>query len=91
MSTLINVLGPTVREIRLERGWSQEHLAEISGLDRSYVGEIERSRVSPSLTVLEKLCLALGLPPSQLIGLCESRVTRLDSLVDSLQVAGDRP
>ncbi len=74
MSALQHGLGATVREARAERGWSQERLAERSGLDRSYVGEIERGRVSPTLATLEKLALALGLQPSQLIGRCERRV-----------------
>ena len=33
-----------VRQLRHERGWSQEHLAERANLNRSYVGEIERGQ-----------------------------------------------
>ena len=64
-------LGPIVREARIAQGWSQERLAETAGLDRSYVGEIERGRVSPTLLTLEKLATALQLAPSELISRCE--------------------
>lgn len=66
-------LGSILREVRRSRGWSQERLAERSGLDRSYVGEIERSLVSPTLATLEKLATALEVKVSVLIGLCETR------------------
>ena len=49
----------------------QERLAEAADLNRSYLGEIERGGVSPSLATVEKLAAALGLKTSQLIGRCE--------------------
>lgn len=36
------IFGRRVREIRLEKGISQERLAELAGIDRSYMGNIER-------------------------------------------------
>ncbi len=67
MSPLLVHLGSTLRRVRAQRGWSQEKLAELAGLDRSYVGQIERAVVSPTLSTLEKLASALQLPPSELI------------------------
>jgi transcriptional regulator with XRE-family HTH domain len=75
MSGAQRLLGPTIREARRQRGWSQERLAEAAGLDRSYVGEIERGLVSPTLLTLEKLSSALALTASELIGRCEARST----------------
>ncbi len=67
MSPLLLHLGCTLKRVRAQRGWSQEKLAELAGLDRSYVGQIERAVVSPTLSTLEKLAVALELPASELI------------------------
>ena len=64
---LHEVLARRLRVARAERGWSQERLAEAAGLDRSYVGEIERGRVSASLATLDKLARACGCPAWELI------------------------
>lgn len=66
-STLIHSFGAGVRDLRKARGWSQERLAEISNLNRSYIGEIERGSVIASLVTVEKLALALKLTPSALL------------------------
>ena len=60
-------LARSLRERRTRLGWSQERLAAAAGLDRSYVGDIERGNVSPTLQTLEKLSTALGVPASELI------------------------
>lgn len=64
---LQQALASTMRASRSKRGWSQERLASVAGLDRSYVGDIERGAVSPTLQTLEKLSVALGIPASELI------------------------
>ena len=71
MSTLEHQLGRTLREVRERRGWSQEALAALANLDRSYLGEIERGKVSPSLATLNKHAQAIGLPVSELLKLTE--------------------
>ncbi len=65
--SLQQALARTLREHRQRLGWSQERLASTAGLDRSYVGDIERGAVSPTLQTLEKLSAALGIPASELI------------------------
>lgn len=72
MSPLLIHLGSTLKSVRAQRGWSQEKLAELAGLDRSYVGQIERAVVSPSLSTLEKLAEAFDLPASELIRINEA-------------------
>lgn len=52
--------GMRVRERRLELGLSQEGLALACGLDRSYVGGIERGQRNASLLNVEKIARALG-------------------------------
>lgn len=55
MPTLPQTFGNRVRELRLARGWSQEHFADICIINRSHMGEIERGEVDPTLTTLAKI------------------------------------
>ncbi len=60
------LFGDRVRQLRKSRGWSQEDFAHRVGLDRSYMGGVERGERNVSL---ENICLiasALGLPPAEL-------------------------
>ncbi|WP_326543177.1 helix-turn-helix domain-containing protein [Pseudorhodoferax sp.] len=67
MSSLVEHFGIAVRQLREQRGWSQEHLAALSDLNRSYVGEIERGRVIVSIVTVQKLAVALQLEPASLL------------------------
>lgn len=51
--------GLAVREVRRSHGWSQEQLAELAGLDRTYVSGLERGRRTPALSTQERLATAL--------------------------------
>ncbi len=62
--------GGVVRQLREARGWSQERLAGRAELNRSYMGEIERATVVPSLATAAKLARALDLPLSQILSRC---------------------
>lgn len=55
-------LSRRIREVRLERGWSQEHLADVSGLHRTYVGDVERGVRNISVDNIGKIAKALGVP-----------------------------
>jgi transcriptional regulator with XRE-family HTH domain len=57
--------GKTVRELRKERELSQEAFADIAGIDRSYMGHIERGEKSITLTKIYQLTDALSLKPSE--------------------------
>jgi len=63
--------GQVVRACRESRGLSQEALAELANLNRSYLGEIERGVAVPSVETMQKLALALGEKLSDLIKQCE--------------------
>jgi len=47
-----------VRELRAERGWSQDDLADAAGLHRTYIGTIERAEQSIGLDNVEKIAKA---------------------------------
>lgn len=67
MSGLVREFGATVRRFRETRGWSQEQLAEHAGLNRSYVGEIERGSVIASIITVDKLARAFQVPIERLL------------------------
>ena len=56
-----------LRQLREERGWSQEQLAERADLNRSYLGEVERGRATPSIITVAKLANALEIRTSSFI------------------------
>ena len=60
-------VGRTIREARKSKGMSQESLALSSGLDRSYVGGVERGERNLSILNLKKIAEALGLGISELL------------------------
>ena len=64
-------LGIAVRRLRRDRGLSQEQLALESGLDRTYVGGVERGERNPTLESLRKLATGLGMRPSQVLSQAE--------------------
>jgi transcriptional regulator with XRE-family HTH domain len=58
--------GYRLRKFREERGYSQEELAERSGLHRNYVGGIERGERNVALENIVKLAKALAVKPADL-------------------------
>ena len=64
-------LGRAVRDLRGVRGISQEDLAHLSGMHRTYVGGIERGERNVSYANLKRLARALEVPASQLLARAE--------------------
>ncbi len=60
-------VGNNVRHFRERVGLSQEALAHVAGLDRTYVSGIERGRRNPTVVVLERLSIALGIRMAELV------------------------
>ena len=58
--------GRRLRELRLEKGWSQETLANLAEIDRTYIPGIENGKRNVSLIVLQKLSLVFGISLSNL-------------------------
>ena len=60
-------LGRAIRETRLAKGISQEKLALIAELDRSYVGRVERGDNNAALLTLVRLAGALDISVAKLL------------------------
>lgn len=60
MSDVAVRFGKRLREVREEAGISQEKLAELAGLHRTYVSSVERGKRNISIENIERLALALG-------------------------------
>ena len=65
--------GDRLRELRGQKGVSQEALADLAGLHRTYVGGIERGERNPSLVNIGRLAEALGVPVAELFHFPDSR------------------
>jgi transcriptional regulator with XRE-family HTH domain len=60
-------IGPYIRDARRRSQLSQEELAAQAGINRTYLSQLENGRSSPTLEVLNRIALALGVRPAALI------------------------
>lgn len=65
---ILVALGDAIRRVRLEKGVSQEKLALLAEVDRSYVGRVERGDNNVAVLTLARLAKALGVSMRDLIG-----------------------
>lgn len=54
------ILGGNIQKYRSKQNISQEKLAELSGLHRTYIGSTERGKRNTSIKNVEKIAIALG-------------------------------
>jgi transcriptional regulator with XRE-family HTH domain len=64
---LIHCFAQNVRKYRKERGYSQERLAELCGLHRTYISALERERRNISVDNIQKIADALDIEPYLLL------------------------
>ena len=62
MASIEERFGERIRQLRKDRGWSQEELAHRSKLHRTYISSLERGRRNVSLKALEQLASAFSVP-----------------------------
>lgn len=59
-SNSLRALGDAIREKRKAKQWTQEYLADQAGIDRSYIGGVERGERNLTFSVLCQISAALG-------------------------------
>jgi transcriptional regulator with XRE-family HTH domain len=64
---VLRSVGSAIASRRRDRGLSQEKLAELSGLHRTYIGAVERGIRNPTITSLTQLARGLACQPSDLL------------------------
>ena len=75
---ILRLFGERLRELRAERGLSQERLAELAGVDRNYIGQIERAERNVALVNIVRIAKALGIEPGELFArFTAARLTKL--------------
>jgi transcriptional regulator with XRE-family HTH domain len=68
MASSINVrFGTSLRKLRLSKGISQEQLADLAGLHRTYISSVERGERNVTLQTIEKMAKALCVSMSKLM------------------------
>lgn len=56
-----------LRELRLARGMTQETLARKAAATTPYIGKLERAGAAPGIDLVERLAVALGISPTELL------------------------
>jgi transcriptional regulator with XRE-family HTH domain len=70
-------LAGRLSELRGERGWSLDGLAEQTGISRSTLSRLERGEISPTAALLGRLCATYGMPMSRLLAEVEPEPPQL--------------
>jgi len=63
------VVARNLRLLRQARELSQEELAHLAGIDRTYISALERAKYSPTVSMVGKLAEVLGVLPAKLLEL----------------------
>jgi len=67
IASLRALFARNLRRVRQARSLSQEKLADLAGLHRTYVGSVERGETNISIDNIEKLASALGIDAATLV------------------------
>ncbi|MCK9631052.1 MAG: helix-turn-helix domain-containing protein [Methanoregula sp.] len=67
------IFGKILQEERKAKKISQEKLAKLTGLDRTFISLIENGKRNPSFTTILKICSALEIDPSELFSIYEKK------------------
>jgi transcriptional regulator with XRE-family HTH domain len=90
MSNLPNIIGERLRNLRKERGLSQEELAHLASLHSTYIGQLERGEKNATLESLEKVTEALGISLGELFRFVQTTTDEhsftLSKIINRLQV-----
>jgi transcriptional regulator with XRE-family HTH domain len=70
-ASIDEMIARRLKELRAERGWSLDDLARRSNVSRATLSRLENAEVSPTASVLNKLCATYGLTMSRLLYMVE--------------------
>lgn len=70
---LEKLFGALLKQLRTDKGISQENLAYDSELDRTFISLLERGERQPSIATLFKLAKSLNIKPSEIIKTLEEQ------------------
>lgn len=68
------IFGEVLQEQRLQRGLTQDQLAERANTERSHISALERAEKGPALATIFNLADGLGISAGELIGLVEKKL-----------------
>ena len=71
----IQILGSAIREKREQLGYSQESFAAEVGLNRTYIGQVERGEKNITIKNLLNIAIALGTTPYKILILVDKQVS----------------
>jgi transcriptional regulator with XRE-family HTH domain len=77
---LLKALGQRIRELRTERGYSQESFADKCGVHRTFMGTVERGESNLSFQNIARVAATLGVPLSTLFLDLEAKAKALAAL-----------
>ncbi len=83
---LLRALGQRIRELRTERGYSQEGFADECGVHRTFMGTVERGESNLSFHNIAKVATTLGVPLSGLFAGLEGKAQGLAARSSSTAV-----
>ncbi|TDF95458.1 helix-turn-helix domain-containing protein [Paenibacillus piri] len=84
MGELKRIIGDKIRNIRNSRGMTLQQLNETTGLQTSYLGDVERGKRNTSLDSLEKIMNALDIRPGDLFDFREVDVNSSEFEINSI-------
>jgi y4mF family transcriptional regulator len=67
LDAYLKEFGSQVRQLRSQAGWTQQRLAELTGLTRAYIVSVEGGKQNVSLDVVVRVANALGVTPERLL------------------------
>lgn len=70
---LLKAFGDTIRELRVAQKLSQQALADLSGVDRAYISQLELAESTPSILILFKLSETLKVKPKDIVDLMDQK------------------
>lgn len=86
MSDIAKIVGIRIRDLRNEKGWSQEELAHRAGIHPSHLGRLERGEKSPTLDSIEKVINALDITFEELFRYIQPANKNTDNMTLSLLI-----